>query len=101
MVLAPLTIHLALLQLPETLRIISHFKWTILSGSCTFNDEIVLINQLPSQAITNADKSVCTTQTQITANPPLVQNENGVGVLKILAMQLFSIQVYSKPRLII
>ncbi len=57
---------------------ISHFKWTIISGSCTFNNEIEYTNQLSSIAVTQADKAVCTNQTLITANPPVDANESGI-----------------------
>lgn len=57
---------------------ISRFKWTILSGSCTFTDEVQLSNQLPSQASANPDKAVCDNETLITATPPVDQNEAGI-----------------------
>lgn len=77
---------------------ISHFKWTINSGACTYDDEIVLINQLPTQAVTNADKAVCENQTQITANP-IGTNETGTwsveggGGANIISPSLFQTQV--------
>jgi len=49
---------------------ISTFKWTIISGVCTFIDEISYVNQLPAQAITDVDKTVCSNQAFISANKP-------------------------------
>ena len=78
---------------------ISRFMWTITSGSCTFTDEVQLSNQLPSQAETNPDKSVCSDITTIMASPPVNQNEAGVwsiegaGTANIVAPSLFQSQV--------
>ncbi len=56
---------------------ISHFKWTILSGACTFSNEIEYVNQLPSHALAQLDKTVCSNQAFITADAPKV-NESGI-----------------------
>ncbi|NJO90491.1 MAG: hypothetical protein HC831_17185 [Chloroflexia bacterium] len=78
---------------------ISRFRWTIISGGCTYNDEIQLSNQLPSQAATNPDKAVCSNQTTIIASPPVDQNEAGVwtkenaGTATIVSPSLFQTQV--------
>jgi len=49
---------------------ISTFKWTIISGVCTFIDEISYVNQLQNQAVTDVDKTVCSNQAFISANEP-------------------------------
>jgi hypothetical protein len=61
---------------------ISRIRWTIISGGCTYNDDIQLSNQLPSQATTNPDKTVCSYGTTITASPPVDQNETGAWTVE-------------------
>ncbi len=78
---------------------ISRFRWTIISGLCTYTDEVQLSNQLPSQAVTNPDKAVCSNQTTIMASPPENQNETGAwsvengGNAKIASSNLFQTSV--------
>ncbi len=78
---------------------ISRFRWTIISDGCTYNDEIQLSNQLPSQATTNPDKAVCSATTTIMASPPVDQNEAGEwsvvngGNAKITSSNLFQTSV--------
>ena len=55
----------------------SRFKWTLLSGTCTFSNEIEYVNQLPRNSIAEVDKSVCSDQTMLTANPAIGTNEFG------------------------
>lgn len=47
----------------------NRLRWTITKGSCSYYDEIDFLNLTPTQVITQADKSVCSGTTIITANP--------------------------------
>jgi gliding motility-associated-like protein len=56
-----------------TVRNLSAFnklRWTIVSGLCSFSDEITFISLLPTKAQAEGDKAECQNFTFITANPP-------------------------------
>jgi hypothetical protein len=58
-------------------------RWTIVSGLCTYSNEIDYYNHLPTQALTVSDIIACDNFTTITANTPSALNgETGVWTIE-------------------
>jgi large repetitive protein len=75
----PSTNSIAVSNIKKSIRL----KWTISSSSCVYSSQVEYFNQLPTQATTQNDFSVCENTIRISANPPSANDlESGLWTLE-------------------
>lgn len=48
----------------------NNLKWTVVNGSCSAYDNLIITNDKPTTAIAGNDKTICTNSTNLSANNP-------------------------------